>query len=110
MAGQTETNARFNRSPVLQTQFASDGIRDIKNESSFQFQNPINTQQNLIIRLDKNIQNGILRISEINGSIISETHVKDGTNEHSIRIDKQGMYFISLETDEGIITKRLIVN
>ena len=91
-------------------QFASDGISDVKKESTFQFQNPINTQQNLHIRLDKNLQNGILRVSQINGSIVSETQVKDGINEHSIQIDKQGMYLISLETDEGIITKRLIVN
>jgi hypothetical protein len=91
-------------------QFGNSGISDMKEENLFQFQNPISAQQNLNIRFDKNIQNGILRISQVNGSIVSETLVKDGSNEHFIRIDKQGVYFISLETNEGIITKRLIVN
>jgi hypothetical protein len=91
-------------------QFAIDGISDVKKESSFQFQNPINTHQNLDIRFDKSIQKGILRVSQVNGSIISETQVRDGINEHPIQIDKQGMYFISLQTEEAFVTKRLIVN
>ncbi len=91
-------------------QFGNSGIDESKKEVSFQFQNPIGVQQFLNIRLDKSIQNGILRVSQVNGSIILETPVKSSYDIQSIRIDNRGMYFISLQTDEGIITKRLIVN
>jgi hypothetical protein len=91
-------------------QFGNSGLSDVKKESSFQFQNPIAAQQNLNIQFDKSIQKGILRVCQVNGTIVSETLVKGGIKDQPIRIDNQGMYFISLETDEGIITKRLIVN
>jgi hypothetical protein len=90
-------------------QFASDGLSDVKRETPFQFQNPINTQQDLLVRLDKSINSGVIRISQLNGIVVSETEVNDGECEHPLRIDKQGLYFISLQTDNGITTKRLIV-
>lgn len=88
----------------------TEGLNETKKENSIQFQNPIQVNQNLNIVFDKSVNKGILRVSQINGSIVSETQVKNGINEYPIQIDKQGMYFISLETDEGVITKRLIVN
>lgn len=91
-------------------QYGNLGMSDTKKETTFQFKNPINANQNLIIRFDENIQNGILRICNINGSVVLEKHIIKNNMESSIRFDNQGMYFISLETGDGIITKALIVN
>ena len=91
-------------------QYGNLGMSDTKKETTFQFKNPINANQNLIIRFDENIQNGILRICNINGSVVLEKHEIKNNMESSIRFDNQGMYFISLETGDGIITKALIVN
>jgi hypothetical protein len=90
-------------------QYGNLGMSDTKKETTFQFKNPINANQNLIIRFDENIQNGILRICNINGSVVLEKHIIKNNMESSIRFDNQGMYFISLETGDGIITKALIV-
>ena len=43
------------------------------------------------------------------GELISSKEIKTNTNEHEINIVKNGLYFINIHTETGILTNKLTI-
>ena len=78
------------------------------------YPNPADQQANLVYSLPANIQTGMLTITDFTGKVIKEMNVQSTVNSHQTFTFEtgdlsNGVYFITLTTTEGKLTKKLSV-
>lgn len=106
---------------VYQSMYAKDGVASISEDaltttkaSLTIYPNPANQQANLVYALPSNIQSGSLVITDFTGKVIQEMPVKATLNSHQTFSFEtgdlsNGIYFITLSTSEGRLTRKLSV-
>lgn len=61
------------------------------------------------VRIDSRVRVRNLQISTLNGEIVGQREVDDHFLDLPLKGYAQGVYFIRLVTDEGVITKKLVI-
>jgi len=73
------------------------------------FPNPIASNEQLNILLSQIQPNTLLTISEINGKVILKQKLDSVQNQIDIRNFSQGLYFISIQSEQSQITQKLMI-
>ena len=61
------------------------------------------------VRIDSKVRVRNLQISTLNGEIVGQREVDGHFLDLPLKGFAQGVYFIRLVTDEGVITKKLVI-
>jgi hypothetical protein len=92
---------------VLYTSISDIGISDLK-----VYPNPARDVFNIVFS-SNNIQNLDVRVINVVGEVITseelQQFVGDYTNQINLEKNAKGIYFLEIETEEGIINKKLIL-
>ncbi len=93
------------------TRSAISGVEELSSTSSFDiYPNPTNGNFTLATNFEKPLD-AVVSITNVAGQTVKEfSLLQTSDNQHNLKLESAaGLYFVNLKTDEGIVTRKLVV-
>jgi serine protease AprX len=96
--------------PNFETAFNTMSLSNLTPEDFVVYPNPLNDQQPLTLQIPQLQPETSLKISNVNGQVIGVYEVNHTPYSVDLHNLSQGVYWISIQSDENVYTQKLIVN
>lgn len=96
--------------PNFETAFSTMSLSNLTPEDFVVYPNPLNIQQALTLQIPQLQPETSLKISNVNGQVMGVYEVNHTPYSVDLHNLSQGVYWISIQSNENVYTQKLIVN